>query len=486
MSAQLAAAAPTIKILFYTDDPQVAISDRPGELLGIGSMVQRLHAHAPAFAKLETTLINRNDTAHADNKLDVVLNREAQTGKPFDEIWFFGLHQANIATFSVGAFRGGPNSELDANEVAALNQWMSTQNGSPGGGILMTGDHSSPPPFGLVATPNSPCGDTSNAAPTLTLGRAIGRCVPRAGALRRWEGPPTTDLNDSFNTANGAELDRFPQQLSLRSVNADGDPDDNGQPHPLFFYKPNQYIRVFPDHTHEGAVVIPQNLDPQVWPSGPGGQVRPQVVALGADPRRADPLNIIATYNGDLAGVGRIVADSTWHHYMNLNLRGFPHPAPIDSESDQIGQFYANLAIWLAPRSKRMQMAHAMGWELARYTLLLENTSDLERLGREARSLIEQVASPCELHELMQLLARPPQSATGGLNERATPDQRLYLGFFLDQYHQAMIQAEIPEADETAPTALEDLIRTAYQRTLDEQARRLNNTLETVNAARNR
>src|SRR5215217_3174231 len=122
MTAQLSASVPTIKILFYTDDPQVALSERPGEFLGIGSMDQRLHAHAPAFARLETTLVNRNSVAHADNKLDAVLDRER-----FDEIWFFGIHQANIGRFSVGAFRGGPNSELDANEIAALERWMSAK-----------------------------------------------------------------------------------------------------------------------------------------------------------------------------------------------------------------------------------------------------------------------------------------------------------------------------------------------------------------------
>lgn len=495
MTAPLSADKPTIKILIYTDDPQVSASSLPGDFFGIGSMLDRLQAHAPAFAHLKTELVCRNSTpaTHADNKINVVLDREAATGEPFDEIWFFGLHQANIERFSVGAFRGGPNSELDADEVAALEKWMNTRDSGHGGGVLITGDHASPPPLRLIATPNSPCGDTSAAADVLGLGRAIGRCVPRAGALRRWEGPPT--IQDSFSTIAdaGVQLDRFPQQLILRDVNIDGDPDDNGTPHPLFFYRADQVIRAFPDHGHEGAVVIPDAFEAGVWPDGPNGQVRPQVVALGTDRRRTTPLNIVATYNGDLAGVGRIVADSTWHHYMNLNLRGFAHPAPIGSVADQIGQFYGNLAIWLAPRSKRIQMARAMSWELARYTLLLEerDPEHLENMGTLAQSLLAQVASPCEIHELMRVIQFTEPAASPGATETMADDvpvdQDLYLGFYLNMYHDLMIEAETDSATEgegeNAPITFDSLIEATFRQTREEQEKRLRRRLEALNAA---
>ena len=492
MCAQLSADKPTLKILIYTDDPQVALVDLPGEFLGLGSMVQRLHAHAPAFAKLETTLVNRNSNAHADRRIDVVLDEARNAGQPFDEIWFFGIHQANLDKFSVGAFRGGQNSELSATEVTALERWMSTRDGFQGGGVLITGDHANPAPPGLVPTPDSPCGDTSAASNSLGLGRAIGRCVPRGGALRIWEGPPTREPNDSFSTiASGVQLDRFPQQLILRNVNVDGDPDDSGQPHPLFFYKPDEFIRVFPDHAHEGAVIIPQELNPAVWPSGSKGQTRPQIVALGTDKRRDQPLNIVATYNGDLAGVGRIVADSTWHHYMNINLRGFPHPAPDGSASDQIGQFYGNLAVWLAPRSKRIQMARAMSWELARYTLLLERHENPESIGAAARWLMEQAASPCEVHELLQVLS-PAESAafieTTEQRIESTADQQLFLGCVLETYHEAMVRAESQSAaeaaaNEAAPITVESLIDIALRKTVAEQEKRLRSKLEALSSA---
>ncbi len=494
MSEQLAANRPTIKILLYTDDPQVSPTAHLGEFLGLGSMIERLNQHAPTFADLNIKWISRNTDSsnHANNRIDAVLAQEAQTGEPFDEIWFFGLHQANTEKFSLGAFRGGPNSELDAAEVAALQQWMGTENGSHGGGVLMTGDHASSSPPKLLATPNNPCGDIPAGADFLGLGRAIGRCVPRAGLLRRWEGPPTNRAEDSFNTIDmsGFEMDRTPQTLHLRKLNLDGDPDSNGMPHPVFFYGPNQFIELFPDHVHEGAVIIPSNLEG--WPTGPKGQTQPQVVATGIDPRNGQALNILATYNGDLTAVGRIVSDSTWHHYMNLNLRGFQHPAPKGSPSDQIGQFYGNLAIWLAPRNKRLQMARAMCWQLARYTLLLEEPGDPETIGNLANSVLGESTSPCEIHELLQVLTPLesgglPAATVPGSNDQ--PSRELFLGVVLDAYHQTMIQAETENqlaANQPQANTIDKLVEVAFRRTFVEQERRLQRNLEAVSSAKNK
>lgn len=492
MSAQLSADKPTIKILLYTDDPQISQSNDLGEFLGLGSMIERLHQHAPAFADLKTKWVSRSSDHPFDNKLNVVLARELETGQPFDEIWFFGLHQANREKFSLGAFRGGQYSELDATEVAALQQWMSTADAFQGGGILMTGDHANATPSKLIASPDSPCGDTAIGAKFLGLGRAIGRCVPRAGLLRKWEGPPTFEEKDSFSTIanSGYQLDDVPQELRLRPVNLDGDPDSNGQPHPLFFYKPGKFIKSFPDHAHEGAVIIPEDFDGEVWPSGPKGQTRPHVVAFGRDKRRDDELNLVATYNGDLASVGRIVAHSTWHHYMNLNLSGFPHPGPIGSISDQIGQFYANLAIWLAPRSKRSQMARAMCWRLAEYTLLLEGRADPESIGDLANSVLSKVASPCEIHELLQVLSPMehgglPAAATAGDSDE--PSRELFLGVVLDAYHEVMVKdddEDLTHVDGAAAAGPDELIELAFRRTFDEQEKRFRRKIEAVNNAR--
>src|SRR5215213_2751609 len=261
-SAQLEAEKPTIKILLYTDDPQIAPTNDAGQFFGLGSMIERLQAHAPTFANIETKWVSRNSDAahHADNKLETILSNEE-----FDEIWFFGMHQSNTDKFSLIARRGGPESELNPNEITALTKWMKVrEDGCGGGGVLMTGDHSNETPRNVVLGSNSLCEDTSAGAGFLGLGRALGRCVPRAGSLRRWEGPPTYHAADSLSTIfnGGFQTDRNPQRLLLRHVNADGDPDPDGHPHPLFFYKDGEFIEVFPDHAHEGAVVTPPETAP--------------------------------------------------------------------------------------------------------------------------------------------------------------------------------------------------------------------------------
>ena len=447
MTAQNPAARPRIKILLYTDDPN-AITDGKN-LLGLGSMIERLQAHAPVFAELTVKWVSRSsDTSHhADNKLDVVMSREVQeTGEPFDEIWFFGLHQANTEKFSLGVFRGGPESELSAKEVEELSKWMKAEGGA-GGGVLMTGDHNNPVPANWIRNANSGCADPATGVELLGLGRAIGRCVPRAGELRKWEGPPSSNAADSLNTVSsfGFQTDRVPQSLIHQRVNAEGEPDPDGQPHPLFFYQPGNFVDIFPDHRHEGELVIPDLSNTAVWPVGPTGQPKPYIVAYGIDRRTGKKMGLVTAYDGDRAGVGRIVADSSWHHYTNINLKGFPHPAAPKSFSDKIGQFYGNLAIWLAPLHKRRLMAQAMYSELAAYTLLLEQHDDPLHTGEIAYSVLGRSTSSCEMHELLRAFgparfAWRGSSNAGGQNV-AHAEQRA-LGLILDSYQKAMIRAE--------------------------------------------
>lgn len=444
MTAQIVAKKPTIKILLYTDDPN-AISQGTN-LLGLSSMIDRLKAHKPAFADLSVTWKSRNsDTQHhADNKLNVLMAREIEeTGEPFDEIWFFGLHQANTERFSLGVFRGGPESELDAREVEALEKWMKIENGSGGGGVLMTGDHNNPVPPNLLQNTNGRAAQTVETPELLGLGRALGRWVPRAGALRKWEGPPSSQSDHSLNTLASTEFqtDRVPQVLIHERVNDAGEPDPQGQPHPLFFYQPRTFINVFPDHRHEGQLVIPDVLDEDVWPTGPTGQPKPCVVAFGTDGRNGERIGLVTAYDGDRAGVGRIVADSSWHHYVNINLMGFPHPAPVNSNSDKIGQFYANLAIWLAPKHKRRQMAEAMYLELADFTQMMEPESESIQAGEVAYSLLERAASACEIHELLRAF-ESEQPASGEKPVKSVGAKKQALGAVLGAYHQERSRAE--------------------------------------------
>jgi hypothetical protein len=163
-----------------------------------------------------------------------------------------------------------------------------------------------------------------------------------------------------------AQQDAVPQQLLLKTYSApSGGPPGPGVPygrrvHRLFCGR-TAPITVFPDHMHEGHLVVPSALPADPWPSGPSGQPRPEVIAQGTDKRNGRIYDLVIAYDGHEVSVGRIVADSTWHHYFNVNLKGFPAGGPVLS---QLAQFYVNLAVWLAPPAKRAQIACWLRWKV--------------------------------------------------------------------------------------------------------------------------
>jgi hypothetical protein len=469
-------AGPIVKILLYTDEP-LKVKDDSIQPWSLGVMLRHLAAHAPAFASLCIRLVSRNSTPqnHADNRLDELIEEG-----DFDQIWFFGTHQGNRANFTMEVLQGGPQSELDDAEVTALTNWMRADEGAgrQGGGVLMTGDHAElRPPDALLTERDTNSAVSSPPAETFWgLGRGLGRRVPRAGQMRKWEGAPTNNTADSQNTqvlsfgsnfeAGFLQFDPVPQRLTLLTFDANGEPSSGGHPHPLFLYKQGSFIQVYPDHMHEGAVVIPTDFDDEEWPNSE--VVKPQLVAQGIDNKKMKTVDLIAAYNGDRAGVGRIVADSTWHHYFNVNLRRFGPPGEANSSTDQIGQFYGNLALWLTPLRKRREMARAMIRWLATHPLLLEERrlDDLSNdewndvpasLGEQAYYLLSQVASPCEIHELLYALISSDINAsieTLYLPERGIafgsfqsdefllPSKELLLGSFINLYHREMAKAE--------------------------------------------
>ncbi|HEX8142365.1 MAG TPA: hypothetical protein VF553_07200 [Pyrinomonadaceae bacterium] len=482
--SRLLAERPTIRILIYTDDPET--TDGNGSF-ALGQMIAHIKAHKPTFAVLDIKFKCRNSDieTHADNKLDEATLDE------YDQVWFFGFHQVNRKKYTMGMLRGGPESELVEAEVLALKNWMRTD--KRGGGVLMTGDHSQEPPPDALPGTNELCPDaTVQDEKFLGLGRAIGRCVPRAGRLRRWKGEPTRRPQDSFNTQvsvpgvdvndSRLQIDPTPQHLVLRHFNEEGKPTPDGQPHPLFFYKGESWIRAFPDHTHEGAVVIPDEAefaDTETWPKGKTRQPRPHVVAYGIDERNCRLLNLVAAYDGDPARVGRIVADSTWHHYLNINLTNLGPPAPEGSAADQIGQYYGNLALWLTPLSKRKEMARLMFRWLATHPSMKEELhNDVLSIGRTAYSILSRVASPCEIHELLQ--ADVPDEyreqfetlyfKEGGFALSSFPSKEMVCGHVVNWYQQEMIRAEISEDDKEARFMDEAVVDTGFRKAFEEQA----------------
>lgn len=377
----------TIRILFYTD--LCAISQGTNHR-GLTKAKKFIELKLAPIANVEISILNR----HIDYKngekykyqatklTDVLLHQ-------YDELWVFGALQATRE-----------NPELTQAEIQALTEWMKV------GGVMITGDHSDP----MSEDPG---------APIVNLGSAIGRNIPRAGELRVWDGPPTAryehlplEKRENFNTQEGAgdfeklddpslQLDNVPQKLFLIAPES---------PHRLFWWYFDEktqkmiYISRFPDHNHEGklAFPIPEGKD---WPTG---SPAPTLVAQGRDKRFTDRfIDLVSVFEGT-EDAGRIVADSSFHHYINLNLldiekadaNGVPQRF---SDLDQIAQYYANVALWLAPRKLRQRMAWDLFLWAAQHPCVREERSNSnETLGRTALRAIKHEIGISNLYRLIE------------------------------------------------------------------------------------
>jgi hypothetical protein len=180
---------------------------------------------------------------------------------------------------------------------------------------------------------------------------------------------------------------------------------------------PKGPITVFPDHQHEGEALapVPAAGDPK-WPTKGGHQEQPHVIAWGRikDPaatKHGQEIGLASAYNGHNVDVGRIVADSTWHHWFDINLTGVaPSPSPYagfdatpagQATLKQIDAYFLNCGVWLAPPDKQAAMRHAAWWSILWTDRIVELPLDapLWRLGEEAINALELRAPRCTVSE---------------------------------------------------------------------------------------
>jgi hypothetical protein len=132
-----------------------------------------------------------------------------------------------------------------------------------------------------------------------------------------------------------------------------------------------------PDHAHEGLCVPDPDLtatkqfnnEPEYPDAIDGGpKPEPKIIAYGsnlgdppynfakgAQPARSDN-PMIAVYDGHRAGVGRVATDSTWHHWMDVNINQIANANTVDWQ--KISRYYQNLAVWLCPPGFSTRCTH--------------------------------------------------------------------------------------------------------------------------------
>jgi hypothetical protein len=222
-------------------------------------------------------------------------------------------------------------------------------------------------------------------------------------------------------------------------------------PHPLLCGSQG-VIDVLPDHPHEGECVerrdIPTGQDFDFagyhvveYPQGSGAQPLPSAVAHstvlpnndsgGKHATVSASFVAISAYDGENAGVGRVVTDATWHHFININLVGVQSPnVPVNEPEKRFGflspggehhlraieEYFRNIAMWIAPAARRRCMFRNALWYATWGERLVEAVApikpidrltevDFLHIGRHAFDSIGRFAGRCQtLHWSLDIL----------------------------------------------------------------------------------
>lgn len=287
---------------------------------------------AQTWVNYRVTLAHRNAIINSPNPVVVnhISNFKFDTSvnlKDFDQVWLFG-----IASFG----------SITNTEINAIEAYM---NG--GGGLFATGDHGA-------------------------LGREMCGSIPRVKDMRHWTDTPTSanDTNEvsmsgrrrndtnvprpgnaSANTFDH-QSDILPQRIGVKKFGT------GFLPHPLLsistIIRPSGIIDIMPDHPHEGecaketsftlnGVTIPTQIIATSFVTGGN-------TSGGKDSTDAHCFPSISVWDGRPANTGRIVIDSTWHHFVNINLNGAGSAQGGLSNADFIiiRRYYMNIATWMS------------------------------------------------------------------------------------------------------------------------------------------
>ncbi len=258
------------------------------------------------------------------------------------------------------------------------------------------------------------------------LGGGVNMHVPRVRSMRRWVfsganpralpvAPSGTgaDRHDTLRAGSDTgslggvtypyqfndQSDALPQYISVKRYAAGSSRYFRTTlPHQLLCC-PLGTINVMPDHMHEGWCEEPADLGrdedlpgragKKEYPLRSGSVFGPEVIAWGTVEPHAtynqefagsafevspltnttNPFGQIAAYDGHRVGIGRAVCQSTWHHFVNINVigtnrtfvgmdpakaKGF-YSGPGDSavpEYEKIKYYFRNLVYWLIPADR--------------------------------------------------------------------------------------------------------------------------------------
>lgn len=303
----------------------------------------------------------------------------------FHEVWLFGS-ESDL------------KKKLTKKELKILAKFMDC-----GGGVFATGDHEA-------------------------LGAAMCGEVPRVRFMRKWFFKPsippcqpeaiprdnelrhdTTNRGDDYEFEYTDMMDDYPQMIFPKLDTEVKTCCSKPRPHfvltnlkdPLRFDDP---IRFLPDHSHEGECYVPEKLDHRFkfcgyegedFPPGADGErIKPEVIAraLVPHPHRTQwnptinlpttqvaSFGVVGAYNGHRVGRGRVIVDSSFHHFVNFNLTGLANSRDDVNENKgqraykQIKTYFGNIGLWLSRTTMQREVyMRALVASLSAYPLIEE------------------------------------------------------------------------------------------------------------------
>jgi hypothetical protein len=119
---------------------------------------------------------------------------------------------------------------------------------------------------------------------------------------------------------------------------------------------------------------------------------------------------LIGVYDGDPVGIGRVVVDSTWHHWFSMNLVGFQEHVPGLYAGMQ--NYYRNVALWLSTPAQRASMLFWATWGVlvGKHPGAFDSVMGVWDLGARVVDVIGRTAPQCIVGELVATVLRPAMS----------------------------------------------------------------------------
>lgn len=420
---------PTVKILIVADTSVSFTSS-----FGIGKVIDLIRDNADGYVKFEVDLARLGTKS---STLSVAASPGPKQAKftnfrfksqvngdhildGYDEVWCFGFAPGNDGSTNDDNIWNDAYAS-DDDDLEVLTKWMNA-----GGGVLAMGDHH-------------------------YLGASMCARIPRVGTMRRWtnlQDVPPIDGTDRFDTNQPNDPSQDPALFASPAV-IPGDVQRDDVPQPiewrryplqsLFFfekrYRPHPLlcggdlgvIDVLPDHPHEGWVYEDADIKDDKtytfntfsgdeYPSAGPVQPMPEAIAWAntlPDPpynhdKGASPYKrfaVIGAYDGDPVEVGRVVVDSTWHHWMDMNIEGLEAESP-DTEYQKIVRYFRNCAVWLAREGQRKKMlTYSAFWSTLTAVSYEEfgYRQPIFTLGGKAIDVIGQSTSECLVRDWLDI-----------------------------------------------------------------------------------